>query len=105
MRACSVVSDSFDPVGWSPPGFSVHGIFQARIPERVTISYSRGSSRPREQTHVPCIPALAGNSVPLVIPGKSSVKSDELPITWETSLVRQDVSCFLAKTFFLLPTF
>ena len=33
-----------DPVDCSPPGSSVHGIFQARILEQVTISYSRGSS-------------------------------------------------------------
>ena len=30
------------------PGSPVHGIFQARILEWVTISYSRGSSRPRD---------------------------------------------------------
>ena len=30
-----------DPMDCSPPGFSVHGIFQARIPEWVAISYSR----------------------------------------------------------------
>jgi len=39
----------------SPPGSSVHGIFQARILEWVAISYSRGSSRPRDQTHISCI--------------------------------------------------
>ena len=31
----------------SPPGSSVHGILQARLLERVAISSSRGSSRPR----------------------------------------------------------
>ena len=41
-----------DPMDWSPPGSSVHGIFQARILEWVAISYSRGSSRPRDGTHV-----------------------------------------------------
>ena len=40
---------------YSPPGSSVHGIFQARILERVAISYSRGPSPPRDQTHVSCI--------------------------------------------------
>jgi len=30
-----------DPVGCSPPGSSVHGIFQVRILEWVAISYSR----------------------------------------------------------------
>ena len=36
----------------SPPGSSVSGIFQARILEWVTIFFSRGSSRPRDQTQV-----------------------------------------------------
>ena len=32
------------PMDCSPPGSSVHGIFQARILKQVAISYSRGSS-------------------------------------------------------------
>ena len=36
----------------SLPGFSVHGIFQARILEWVTISFSRGSSRTKDWTWV-----------------------------------------------------
>ena len=39
----------------SPPGSSVHGIFQARILEWIAISFSRGSSRPRDRTQVSCI--------------------------------------------------
>ena len=39
----------------SPPSSSVHGILQARILEWVAISFSRGSSRPRDQTQVPHI--------------------------------------------------
>ena len=35
-------------------GFSVHGTFQARILEWVAIFYSRGSSQPRDWTHVSC---------------------------------------------------
>ena len=38
----------------SPPGSSVHGIFQARVLEWVAIPFSRGSSQPRDQTHVSC---------------------------------------------------
>ena len=49
------VSDSWDPMDCRPPGFSVHGIFQARILEWVAISFSRGSSWPRDQTHIFCI--------------------------------------------------
>ena len=41
-----------DPMDCSSPGFSVHGILQARILEWFTISFSRGSSRPRDQTQV-----------------------------------------------------
>ena len=33
-----------DPMDYSPPGSSVHGIFQARILEWVAISSCRGSS-------------------------------------------------------------
>ena len=35
-----------DPIDCSPPGPSVHGIFQARILEWATIPFSRGSSQP-----------------------------------------------------------
>ena len=34
---------------------SVHGISQARIPEWIAISFSRGPFPPRDQTHVSCI--------------------------------------------------
>ena len=44
-----------DPMDCSPPGSSVHGIFQAIVLERIAISFSRGSSRPRDQTLVSCI--------------------------------------------------
>ena len=36
-----------DPLDYSLPGSSIHGILQARILEWVAISFSRGSSRPR----------------------------------------------------------
>ena len=39
----------------SPPGSSVHGILQARILERIVISFFRGSSQPRDQPWVSCI--------------------------------------------------
>ena len=38
----------------SPPGFSVHGILQARILEWVTIPFFRGHSQPRDWTWVSC---------------------------------------------------
>ena len=45
----------YNPMDYSPPGSSVHGILQARILEWVLIAYSRGSSRPRVHTWVFCI--------------------------------------------------
>ena len=42
----------FDPVDCSPPDSSVHGTLQARILEWVAISFSRGSSQPRDWTRV-----------------------------------------------------
>ena len=44
-----------NPIGCSLPGFSVHGVSQARILEWVAISFSRGSSWPRDWTCVSCI--------------------------------------------------
>ena len=41
-----------DPMDCSLPGSSVHGILQARTLEWVAISFSRGSSRPRDRTQV-----------------------------------------------------
>ena len=39
-----------NPMDYSPPGSSVHGLLQAGIVEWVAISFSRGSSCPRDQT-------------------------------------------------------
>ena len=47
----------WDPVDCSPPGSSIHEIFQARVLEWVVISFSRGTSQPRDRTQVSCIVA------------------------------------------------
>ena len=39
----------------SLPGFSVHGVLQTRMLQWVAISFSRGSSPPRDRTRVSCI--------------------------------------------------
>ena len=43
------------PMDCRPPGSSIHGILQAKILKWVAISYSRGSSQPRDRTRVSCI--------------------------------------------------
>jgi len=58
MYVCSVsqVCPIFcDPMHTSPPYSSIHGILQARIPEWVAISFSKGSSQPRDWSCIYCI--------------------------------------------------
>ena len=49
-----------DPMDCSAPGSSVRKSLQARIPEWVAISPSRGSSRPRDQTWVSRVSSITG---------------------------------------------
>ena len=46
------------PMDCSPPGSSVHGIFQARVLEQVAVFSSSGSFLPRDQTGVSCISCI-----------------------------------------------
>ena len=48
-ESCLTLCDHID---CSPPGFSVHGIIQARILELVAISFSKESSPPRDRIWV-----------------------------------------------------
>ena len=43
-----------DPMDSNLPGSAIYGIFQARILEWAAISFSRGSSQPRDRTWVSC---------------------------------------------------
>ena len=58
---CSVMSDSLQPCGLGPLGFSVHGICQARILEWDAISFSGrggvgvGSFKTRDRTCTSCL--------------------------------------------------
>ena len=49
-----------DPMDCSRPGSSVCGIFRARILEWLAISFSRGSSQPRDWTLISFIWCIAG---------------------------------------------
>ena len=71
-------------------GFSVYGILQARMLEWIAISFSRGSSPPRDRTQSPAS-ALAGAFFTKGFPGGSLVKN--LPAmreTWVQSLGWED---------------
>ena len=57
-QSCPNLCDRMD---CSLPGSSLHGILQARVLERVDISFSRGSSQLRDQTGVSHIPGRRFN--------------------------------------------
>ena len=60
-----------NPMDHSPPGSSVPGILQARI-QWVAIPFSRGSSQPRNQTHVSLyLLHWQAGSLPLTLPEKA----------------------------------
>ena len=48
-QSCLTLCDLKD---YTLPGSSAHGVLQARILEWVAISFSRGSSPPRDRTHI-----------------------------------------------------
>ena len=77
----------------SPPGFSVHGILQARILEWVAMPFSRGSSRPRDQTHVSCLLHWPAVSLPLVQPGNPCSKHNYMNFFQEDSISSVQFSC------------
>ena len=52
LLSCPALCNCMD---CSLPGSAMHGIFQARILEWVTVSFSRGSSQPRDWTHIFCL--------------------------------------------------
>ena len=75
-----------DPVESIPPGSSVHGILQARILEWVAISFSRGSSGPRDQTCTSlCLLHWQADSLPLRRLGSPGTILSE--VKWSRSVV------------------
>ena len=98
MLSHSVMSNLCNPMDYSPPGSFVHGIFQARILECVSMSYSRGSSQPRDWTHIFWI---AGRFFTTEPPGKPRAMSVHYLNKWpfqvlctHMSAVNQRPSCF-----------
>ena len=69
LQSCSTLCNPMDS---SPPVSSVHGILQARILEWVAKPSSRGSSQPRDQTHISYVSCIAGGFFTTKPPGKPS---------------------------------
>ena len=72
--SCQVMSDYCDPMDCSLPGFSVHGILQARILEWVAITPSGDLPDPEIKPMSPASPALGGGFFTTEPPGKFCVK-------------------------------
>ena len=60
----------WDPMDCCLPGFSVHGILQARILKWVAMPSSRGSFLPRDWTLISCSTWIAGRFFTTEPPGK-----------------------------------
>ena len=69
-----------NPMDFSPPGSAVHGILQARILDRVAISYSRESPQPGIEPICLASPALLTDSLPSKPPGETPLLSTHLKI-------------------------
>ena len=65
-----------DPMDCSPPGSTVHGILQARILERVAMTSSRVSSRPRIEPASLTSPVLVGRFFTISATWKALLKFD-----------------------------
>ena len=78
----------WSPMDDSQPGFSVHGIFQARLLVWVAMPSSRGSSRPRDQTCISGIFYIVGRFFTTEPPGNPSLCLTRC-ILWEFDLEGQ----------------
>ena len=86
-----------NPRECSPPGSSVHGISQARILEWVAIPFSRGSSRPWDQTQVS---RIAGRFFTVWAPRKSN--SEDYRSYYENQLSVFRATYILFGSFYVL---
>ena len=86
---CSVAQSCLtlcNPINYSPPVSSLHGIFLAGTPEWVAVSSSRGSSDPEIELKSPVLPALQADSLPLSHRGSPQFPdqvSNLYPLQWK----------------------
>ena len=101
VNCCYLVTKScltlWEPTDCGPPGSSVHGISQAGRLEWVVISFSRGSSQPRNQTRISCIVGAFFTTEP---PGKPAPCRWFAPTCWSQLLLLEepDIKVFLTKS-------
>ena len=103
----AIMSNSLPPHGLYLPGSSVHGILQARILEWVAITFSRGSSRPRDWTQVSHIAGrlftIWTNREALKLPFDSSKKNSPNPLSFRRTLSPSEGSRWQLCSIFTAP--
>ena len=99
LQSCPTL---WDPMDHSPPGSSVHGVFQARILEWVAIPTCRRSSPPRDRTHVSCISCTEGRFFTTELPGKlpnyNRISTKTSHVSWPWSVRESNVSLWFIPT-------
>ena len=55
LQSCPTLCD---PMDYNWPSSSVHGILQTRVLQQVAMPSSKGSSQPRDQTHISCVSCI-----------------------------------------------
>ena len=107
-----VVSNPLWPTDCSPPGSSVHGIFLARTLEWVAVSFSTGSSQPRDWTRVSYVFCIAKwilyhqHRMGSPVGGRvysNSVFSTEIFYEPETALKNKVCEFSKSQSFFFFP--
>ena len=81
-----------DPMDCSPPGSSLHGILQARVLEWGAISFSRGSSQPRDRTRFSRISGGHSNlwatreALKSVLNGTKATRTQMIMLMWAKNI-------------------
>ena len=83
-----------DPMDCSLPGSFIHEIFQARVLEWVAISFSRGSSWPRDRTQVSHI---AGRCFTFWASREGNVNRHVLKANWQLQVIKLQALLFLSS--------
>ena len=85
----------YDPTNYSPPGSSVRGIFHGRILEQVAIPSSRGSSQPKNQTHIFYVSCI-GRQILYQLAPPGELQKVSMEECWRFFLCSQHFPCHLS---------
>ena len=107
---CVLVAQScptlWDPMDYSPPGSSVHGILQARILEWGAISFSRDLPNPWIKPRIPWSPASAGRFFTVWAPGKPQcIGTWMLSSSWPSPVHKTEIFIQALRQVFTLPNY